>query len=163
MNYTISIGITIGVLAGILVSLAESLNVLSWVCIVSWALYYASGAGVEGLKKTLAANVTGVIYGFIIVWGAGILGFPYALGVMVAIFAFLMCAQAHISILSFIPGAFCSAAAYFGAGAKPEVFVAVAISLVLGTVLGFVSDIAAKSIMKKEKPTVSNKSSNSSS
>ncbi|HEY8891061.1 MAG TPA: DUF1097 domain-containing protein [Clostridium sp.] len=161
MNYLNSIGITIGILAGILVSLPASLNLISWVCIISWACYYASGAGVEGLKKTIASNVTGVLYGFLMVWGAGILGFTYALGVTVAIFAFCMCAQAHINILSFIPGAFCSAGAYFGAGAKPEILLAVATSLILGTVLGYVSDILGKSIMKKEKTIVSNKSSGS--
>ena len=151
MDYLNAIGITIGVLAGLLVILPASLNLIGWVCFVSWACYYAAGAGVEGLKKAIASNITGLVYGFLMVWGAGILGFPYAIGITVAIFAFCMCLQAHISILSFIPGAFCGAAAYFGNGAKPEIIVAVVISLILGAVLGYVSDISGKAIMKKDK------------
>lgn len=151
MDYLNSIGITIGILAGILVVLPASLKLLAWVCFLGWACYYASGAGVEGLKKTIACNLIGVVYGFLMVYAAGLLGFTYAIGISVAVFAFCMCVQAHIGLLSFIPGAFCGAAAYFGAGAKPEIIVAVAISLVVGALLGYISDISAKSIMKKEK------------
>lgn len=151
MDYLNSIGITIGILAGILVILPASLKLLAWVCFLSWACYYASGAGVEGLKKTIACNISGVIYGFLMVYVAGLLGFSYAIGVTVAIFAFFMCAQAHIGLLSFVPGAFCGAAAYFGAGAKPEIIVAVVISLIVGAVLAYLSDISGKAIMKKDK------------
>ena len=154
MDYLNSIGVTIGILAGLLVILPASLGLLGWVCFVSWACYYASGAGIEGLKKAIVCNMMGVLYGFLMVWGAGILGFPYAIGVTVAVFAFCMCAQAHIGLLSFVPGAFCGAASYFGAGAKPEIIIAVVISLILGAVLGYVSDISGKSIAKKDKAEI---------
>jgi hypothetical protein len=154
MDYLNAIGITIGIGAGILVVLATSINVIGWICFITWAGYYAAGAGVEGLKKTIASSLTGLLYGFLIVWCAGILGFPNAIGITVAIFAFCMCAQAHIGLLSFIPGAFFGAASYFGAGAKPEVIIIVAISLILGSVLGIISDVLAKGIAKKEKSEV---------
>jgi nicotinamide-nucleotide amidase len=53
--------------------------------------------------------------------------------------------EAKINILSFIPGAFCGCAVYFGSGLKWE---AAVIALVSGAVLGYLSDIAAVPLTK---------------
>ena len=64
-----------------------------------------------------------------------------------------MVLEARIDILSFIPGAFAGAGSFFGGNVFEKAsWTAVVIALVAGAVLGYISDIAAKAIMKKEKP-----------
>mgnify|MGYP000970319747 CR=1 FL=1 len=148
MDILVALGITIGVLAGIWGVVAGNLALLTWAGFVSWACYFASGGKVDGLKRTIAANLAGVIWGVLMVVGAGALNFPYAIGVTIAIGAFFMCVEAKINILSFIPGAFCGCAVYFGSGLKWE---AAAIALIIGAVLGYLSDIAAIPLTKMGK------------
>ncbi len=101
---------------------------------------------VEGLKKAVLANLSGVFWGFIIIAIMGLMpGFPYALGVAVVIGAFAICAQAHISLLGFIPGGFAGCAATFGGNLD---YLAVAISLICGAVLGYASEIIAVWLVK---------------
>jgi len=141
MSFFVAAGISIGVLAGMWAQFCGNFGLFSWVGFVSWACFYAAGGKVEGLKKTLLANLSGVFWAFIIIVIMGLMpNFPYALGVAVIIGAFAMCAQAHISLLGFIPGAFCGAASTFGGNLD---YLSVAISLVCGAVLGYISEIIA--------------------
>ena len=148
MDILVALGITIGVLAGVWGVVAGNLALLTWAGFVSWACYYASGGKVEGLKKTIAANLAGVAWGFLMVVGANTLGFTYAIGVTIAIGAFFMCVEAKISLLSFIPGAFAGCAVYFGSGLNWQGAV---IALVIGAILGYASDMAAVPLTKMGK------------
>lgn len=145
MNFLVAVGISIGVLAGIWAQFCGNIGLLSWVGFVSWACFYASGGKPAGLAKTVASNLSGVFWGFVIVAIMNLLNFPYALGVAVVIGAFMMCVQAHISYLSFIPGAFAGCASYFGSGLDIK---ATAISLVCGAVLGYFSEVIALYMVK---------------
>jgi hypothetical protein len=116
---------------------------ITWTAFVSWACFYAAGGKVEGLKKTLAANMAGVFWGFMMIIMAGYLKIPGALGITVAIGAFILCVEAHIPILSFIPGAFAGCATYFGLGANWQHAV---IGLICGALLGYVSEIIGVTI-----------------
>ena len=92
--------------------------------------------------------MSGVFWGFIMIWLMGLMpGFPYALGVSVAIGSFMICIQANLKYLSFIPGAFCGAAGYFGSGLDIK---ATAISLIVGSLLAFASEWIALKTMRKE-------------
>lgn len=150
MDYITSIAITIGVLAGLWGYVGLTYGLLVWAGFISWASYYAAGGKVEGLKKALASNLSGVIWAFLMFKGAGLLGLslPVALGITIAVGAFFIVLQAKISLLSFIPGAFAGAGAYFGGNCNWQ---GVAIALVCGAVLGYISDITGTAIMKKDK------------
>jgi len=148
MDILVALGITIGVLAGVWGIVAGNLALLTWAGFVSWACYFASGGKVEGLKKTVAANLAGVFWGYLMVVGAGAIGGSYAIGVTIAIGAFFMCVEAKINILSFIPGAFAGCAVYFGSGLNWKGAI---IALLIGAVLGYLSDIAAIPLTKMGK------------
>lgn len=146
MSFFVAAGISIGVLAGIWAQFCGNVGLLAWVGFVSWACFYAAGGKTAGLAKTVAANLSGVFWGFIIVMIMNLMpGFPFALGAAVIVGAFFMCAQAHISYLAFIPGAFAGCASTFGSGLD---YWATAISLICGAVLGYLSEIIAVWLVK---------------
>jgi len=145
MNFLVAVGISIGVLAGIWAQFCGNVGLVAWIGFVSWACFYAAGGKKEGLGKTVAANLSGVFWGFIIITIMNLLNFPYALGVAVVIGAFMMCVQAHIKYLAFIPGAFAGCASYFGSGTDIK---AAALSLICGAVLGYLSEVIALYMVK---------------
>ena len=65
------------------------------------------------------------------------------------IIAFIMCVQANLPLLSFIPGAFLGAATWVGAGgggALTRASLMIPLSMVLGALFGFLSEALAKKI-----------------
>lgn len=162
MKRLVALGISIGVLAGLFTWVAFSITsfgswtspLVVWVGFAAWAMFYAKGGGVEGLKVSGASLLSGAVWGWLIgaAWLAiagGSMGF---LGLCVAVGAFAMCVQAAVPLLSFIPGAFVGAAAYFGfaggLGFTGPGFWSVVLSLVGGTVLAFASEKGADVIEK---------------
>lgn len=155
MKRLIALGISIGVLAGLFTWFAFSVTSLGgyaapfvvWVGFAAWAVFYAAGAGVSGLMKTLASTVSGLLWGWLIVWAWTNVGpdSMAVLGLFVGLAAFGMCVQATVPLLAFIPGAFIGAAAYFG---NATIFWSTLISLVVGALLAFASERLADVIEK---------------
>lgn len=147
MKRLVALGISIGVLAGLWTVLALSVTSLGaweaplvvWIGFAAWATFYAAGGGIPGLTKGLASNVSGLLWGFVLLWAATAVleGNVWVLGLFVAIAAFGMCVQATVPLLAFIPGAFVGAAAYFG---NATVFWSTLVSLVAGALLAYASE-----------------------
>lgn len=150
MKAYLGVGIAAAVLAGLWAQFSGSLGVTTWVAFVSWACYFAAGGGAGGLGRTLAANASGAVYGWLMVFGAGFLGFTGALGLSVALFTLLICLQASWKPLSFIPGAFAGCACFFGTGAAG--LVAPLVGLVAGAILGIASDMGGRWLQKAIAP-----------
>lgn len=144
MKALVIIGITAGVLAGFWAEFSTPLGLVTWVGFLSWACFFAAGGKRTGLLKTIPANLTGVLWGAVMVWGASTLPIPGALGISVAIAAFAMCVQARWSVLSFIPGAFAGTAAFFG---NELDILGTSLALIIGACLGWISEFAAGLIM----------------
>lgn len=151
MKAYLGVGLAAGVLAGIWAQFSGSLGAITWVAFVSWACYFAAGGGVTGLTRTVATNISGVIYGWLMVLAAGWLMFNGALGLSVAVFTLAICLQAAWRPLSFIPGTFAGTACFFGTGAADPI--APIIALVAGALLGIASDVAGKQLQKLISPT----------
>jgi hypothetical protein len=143
----IALGISIGVLAGLFTWFAGTVTAIGgwttpfivWVGFAAWACFYAAGGRRPGLVKTLAANVVGAVWGWLIVQAvAHTSSSALVLGAFVAVAAFAMCVQAAWSPLGFIPGAFVGAASFFGTGG---LFWSTVASLVLGVLLAYVSEL----------------------
>lgn len=162
-----ALGISIGVLAGLLCVITSILGgdgvpvflqLAPWPGFVAWACYFAVGGKKEGLCKVLAANTAGAIMAVIIVLLLAPLSFlnaipipGLALGVAVVIGAFILCVEAHWSVLSFIPGAFCGCACAFGFGVGTDIqkLIAVILSMALGAALAILSDVWGNKMVKK--------------
>jgi len=70
--------------------------------------------------------------------------------VFVGIVAFILVMQSRVALLSFIPGAFCGAAVTaWSAPADAKGYVMVALALVVGALLGYVSEMAGGMLAKK--------------
>jgi len=116
-----------------------------WAGIVAWGCFFAAGGKTEGLMKTLASTLSGVLWAFVAltVWNKFGGGLP-VLSVLVGLAAVGMVLQAKIPTLSFIPGAFLGAATtvsvVVGAnGTYPKTIIA----LVAGALLGYLSEMLA--------------------
>ena len=155
MKRLLALGISIGVLAGLWTAFALSMPAIGgyaapfvvWIGFAAWAVFYAAGGRLPGLTKTLGSTLSGLLWGFALLWAATQVseGSAVVLGVFVALAAFGMCVQAAVPLLAFIPGAFIGAAAYFG---NAGVFWSTLISLIAGALLAFASELLADVIEK---------------
>ena len=143
MKQYLGVGISVGVLAGIWTQVSVSLGLITWVAFVAWACFFAAGGGFEGFRKGLAANLSGVFWGWVVSVLAARLTFNGALAVLVAVIAFILCIQASWPPLSFIPGAFAGTAVFFGTAFA---FWQTVLALVVGAGLGWLSAILAARI-----------------
>lgn len=143
MKQYLGVGIAVGVLAGIWTQVSLSLGLITWVAFIAWACFFAAGGGFEGFRKGLAANLSGVVWGWVVSILATTLTFSGSLAVLVAVIAFILCIQAGWAPLSFIPGAFAGTAVFFGTAFA---FWQTVAALVIGAGLGWLSAVIAARI-----------------
>ena len=134
----LGIGISVGVLAGIWTYASVELALITWVAFVAWACFFAAGGGTTGMAKGLAANVAGVFWGWVISQGLeNVSASTIALALMVTVVGFILCIEAALPLLSFIPGGFAGTAVFFGTSFDLS---GVLIAVVAGALLGIVSE-----------------------
>ncbi|WP_328527479.1 DUF1097 domain-containing protein [Nocardioides sp. NBC_00368] len=143
MKNLIGIGISVGALAGIWTQVSIELALITWVGFVAWACYFAAGGGREGFRKGLAANLAGALWGYLASLVLTYATFTGAVALVVTVVAFILCLQAAVDLLSFIPGAFAGTAVFFGTSFDLG---GTLIALVVGALLGWLSDIAGRQI-----------------
>jgi hypothetical protein len=154
MDALVALALSIGVLIAGWTYVALGPGTLPvWAGIVAWGCFFAAGGKTGGLIKTIAANLSGVLWAFLALtaWHQFGGGVPM-LSVLVGIAAIGMVLQAKISALSFIPGAFLGAATavsvVVGAGGTWSRTV---LALVIGAVLGYVSEMLAGALSRPAK------------
>jgi hypothetical protein len=150
MDVLVALAISIGILISVWTYVALGVAALPvWAGIVAWGCFFAAGGKTAGLSKTIASNLSGVVWAFLALYAAKSLGGSVLiLSICVGVAALFMVLQAKIPALSFIPGAFLGAATavsvVVGAGATfPHPWVKTIIALVAGAVLGYVSEMLA--------------------
>jgi uncharacterized protein DUF1097 len=156
MDVLVALAISIGILIAVWTYIALAVAALPvWAGIVAWGCFFAAGGKTTGLSKTIAANLSGVVWAFVALYVAKMLGGGVpVLSLMVGVVAFFMVLQAKIPTLSFIPGAFLGAATavsvVVGAGAAfPHPWIKTIIALVAGAVFGYVSELLAGAMTRK--------------
>ncbi|HEY7480975.1 MAG TPA: DUF1097 domain-containing protein [Gemmatimonadales bacterium] len=152
MDALVALAISIGILIAGWTYLALGVASLPvWAGIVAWGCFFAAGGKTAGLTKTIAANLSGVLWAFLALylWNRFGGGVPM-LSLLVGIAAFIMVVQAKIPALSFIPGAFLGAATAVSVvvGAKGT-WTSTIIALVAGAVFGYVSEMLAGALTPK--------------
>ena len=146
MDALVALALSIGILIAGWTYLALGVATLPvWAGIVAWACFFAAGGKTDGLMKTIATNLSGVLWAFLAlyVWNSAGGGVPL-LSLLVGLAAFIMVIQAKIPALGFIPGAFLGAATAVSVvvGANGS-WVSTIIALVAGAVFGYVSEMLA--------------------
>ncbi|MDP2247964.1 MAG: DUF1097 domain-containing protein [Nitrosomonadales bacterium] len=159
MDLVVALGISIGVLIAAWVYVAVAmpeLGLIVWAGIVAWATFYAAGGGGNGLQKAIASNLAGNFWAAIALYVTAMMGGSVlVLAIAFGIVAFIFCIQSKIPLLSFIPGAFLGAATWVGvdvAGAGNDggvvdmADIMIPVSMVVGAILGFVSEAVGKKL-----------------
>src|SRR5712691_3658636 len=147
MDVLVALAVSIGILiaAWTYIALGTAAALPVWAGIVAWGCFFAAGGKTTGLTKTIASNLSGVLWAYLALTAANKFGggLP-VLSAMVGIAAFIMVLQAKISALSFIPGAFIGAATAVSVvvGANGT-WSKTIIALVAGAVLGYLSEMLA--------------------
>lgn len=135
----LGIGVSVGVLAGLWTYVSVELALITWVAFVAWACFFAAGGGRTGLARGLAANVSGVLWGWVAVQSLDLLpAGTLTLAVVVTVLGFVLCVQAAAAPLAFIPGAFAGTAIYFGTAFDLS---GTLVAVVCGGLLGLVSEL----------------------
>ncbi len=146
MDLLLALAISIGVLIAGWTYVALGPAALPvWAGIIAWGCFFAAGGKTTGLVKTIASNLSGVLWAFLALQVATRLGGGTPiLSVAVGVAALIMVLQSRISALSFIPGAFLGAATAVSVvvGANGT-WAKTIIALVAGALLGYISEMLA--------------------
>jgi Protein of unknown function (DUF1097) len=170
MDLITALAVSIGVLGGIATYVMLSpigMGLQIWAAFIAWATFYHCGGKEAGLTKTITHTIFGAIMAYIalllvvhVPLGAT-LGVPLWAGICVLITVFILVYAAKAPALSDIPASVYGYAAVAGlalAGNKlgalttasmENPFVNVAISLIIGAVLGYISEKIAGALVKK--------------
>ncbi|MGH7498852.1 MAG: DUF1097 domain-containing protein [Gemmatimonadales bacterium] len=154
MDLLLALGISIGVLIAGWTYVALGPAALPvWAGIMAWGCFFAAGGKTTGLMKTVASNLSGVLWAFLALQVATRLGGGTPiLSVAVGVAALIMVLQAKIPTLSFIPGSFIGAATAVSVvvGANGT-WTKTIVALVIGAVLGYLSEMIAGMISGTKK------------
>jgi hypothetical protein len=146
MDALVALAISIGILIAGWTYLALGVAALPvWAGIIAWGCFFAAGGKTTGLTKTIASNLSGVLWAFLALylWNRFGGGVPM-LSLLVGVAAFIMVLQAKVPALSFIPGSFLGAATAVSVvvGASGT-YTNTIIALVAGAVFGYLSEMLA--------------------
>ena len=149
MDALVALALSIGVLIAGWTYLALGVAALPvWAGIIAWGCFFAAGGKTEGLLKTIATNLSGVLWACLALylWNSFGGGVPL-LSLLVGLAAFIMVMQAKIPALGFIPGSFLGAATAVSVvvGANGT-WTNTIIALVLGALFGYASEMLAGAI-----------------
>jgi hypothetical protein len=150
MDMLMALAISIGVLIAVWVKVGTMASLAVPAGIVAWALFYAAGGKTQGLQKVIASTLSGVVWVWLATTLIGALNMGSLTWIVIGVVGFVLVIQSKVRALSFIPGAFCGAAVTaWAAPADPRGYVMVAVALVAGAVLGYLSEMGAGMIAKK--------------
>jgi hypothetical protein len=150
MNRTTVQALLVGLLIAIWAWIAAvaRLHVSVWPGVVALGCYFAAGGGVSGLRRTVLAAVSGVVW--VLIYHAvrvAIGGGDIVAALLLGAVAFLIVLQARLPLLSFTAGAFAGAGVSLGFGVDTvNEAIRVAVALAAGAVVGFAAERLADAI-----------------
>ncbi|WP_336981912.1 DUF1097 domain-containing protein [Altererythrobacter fulvus] len=136
------------------------LSGLVWISFIAWGCHFHSGGGIKGTTTAIACMSWGAIVGMGAVMLASgplgsALGAEVGTAVAVGLGAALICLSSKVPLLATIPASVYGFASIAGPiilrGDAPEkAIMPVVASVIIGAVFGFVSEIVANALTKKE-------------
>ena len=170
MGLITALAISISVLGGIATFLVfgplASIGIQIWIVFIAWATFYHCGGKESGLSKTLVSNIFGAILAWIALLLvtqiplANSIGLPLWAGICVLITVFALVYAANNAMLNDIPASVFGYAATAGlalagnklgavtAASLENPLVTAVISLIVGAILGYISEKIAVAIAK---------------
>ena len=149
------IPLIVAVLAFIWMVMSAKLNFLAWVAFLTWGAYFLAGINNKSVIRELVSFTLGIVFG----WAIVLIGTSltpslsmYAFPAAVALAAFLIVYLELVPWFDMAPGYFFGAAAFFAAGAKPDMatFLSVWTPGLLGLILGVLTGYLRGMVFKIE-------------
>ena len=155
MDLVLALAVSIGLLGGVSTYLFLTVGTIQiWIAFIAWASFYHCGGGMEGLRKSLVANIWGAIVGFVALLlilkvAAPLPGVLWP-AVVVAITAFVLVLGAKVPAFGAIPASVYGYASIAGYGllsgadiatvSLAHPLVCTVVSMVIGALFGIVSE-----------------------
>jgi hypothetical protein len=150
MDGLMALAVSSGVLIALWFKVGAMVGLALPTGIVAWACFFAAGGKTTGLQKTIATTVSGVVWVWLAWTLLGLTNLGSLTWISIGVVAFFLVIQSKVAALSFIPGAFCGAAVTaWAVPTDPKAYVLVAVALVAGALLGYLSELGAGLIAKK--------------
>ncbi|MBY6185198.1 DUF1097 domain-containing protein [Marinobacter hydrocarbonoclasticus] len=135
MYNLLAIAFTTAVLSAVWSGLSVSIGLFTWAGFLGCTSYFASPDGTfRGLMVSLMTNLSGVFWALSILALSPMMPSPVFGHLITGLVAFMMCVQARLSWLAYIPGTFIGACATFASDGSWAVVVP---SLMVGGGFGF--------------------------
>ena len=161
-----ALALSVGLLAVIdtwlfVVPLAGFLPGLVWISFIAWGCHFHSGGGVKGSTTAIVGMSFGAVVGMVAVMlasgplaGLGDFAAPIAVGLGAAV----ICLASAVSLLSVVPASVYGFASIAGpillAGMSPtEALIPTVVSVIIGAAFGYVSEMLANALTKKDVPS----------
>jgi hypothetical protein len=173
MDLVTALAVVIGIMGAIATWIAVSWGgawLLIWAIFIGWGSFYHCGGKEAGLKNSIVANIWGAVCAavalIVTLLLAGGLGVPLAAAICVGVTVAIMILGAKVPALGAIPAAvygYASTAGLFltevfgetggpygdaSNGAVVQCAIAIIISIVIGNILGYISEKIAGSLVK---------------
>ncbi|WML35051.1 DUF1097 domain-containing protein [Clostridium sp. OS1-26] len=149
MNALIANAISMGILAWIWANVSAAIGAATWAGFMGTTTYYASGERfIKGWVKGIVANMVGVLWAIVCVEVSNVLHLPNIVAIMTGVISFGIVAQAKWKPLSFIPGVYIGCSTTFGMLALNNSYLTTASVLLMGSVVGLLSDVGGEIIVK---------------
>jgi hypothetical protein len=150
MDMLTALALSIGILIALWVKVGTMASLLVPAGIVAWACFFAAGGKTAGLQKTIASTLSGLVWVWLAHAVIAAMHMDSFAWIIIGVVGFFLVLQSKVPILSFIPGAFCGAAVTAWASpSNPRGYLMVAVALIAGAVLGYISEMGAGMIAKK--------------
>jgi hypothetical protein len=141
--------ISMGILAWIWANLSAVVGVSCWAGFMGTTTYYASGERfIKGWVKGMAANMVGVLWAVICVECSKFIHVPNIVAIMTGLISFGIVAEAKWKHLSFVPGVYIGCSTTFGMLALNGTYLSTAVALLMGSVVGVLSDAGGALIVE---------------
>jgi hypothetical protein len=170
MDLIVALAISIGVLGGIAtwicLGVLGGASLQIWAVFIAWACFYHCGGKETGLKNTIVCNIVGAVLAWIALLivtqtsiGASMPAGLWA-GIVVGVTVLILVLLAKIPALATIPAmvygyasvaafGLLSATANVTAGNFTNPLIAIIVSMVVGAILGYISEKVGVALAKK--------------
>ena len=171
MSSLAALSLSIGILGGIATWAFLTVGgVLIWAAFIAWGCFFHTGGDVNALRGTIINNIFGAVVATIAalliltIPGADLLGLPLWAGIVVGVTAGLIVIAANVKMFSVIPAGFYGYACTFAfllqtpdklsvaaltSSSMNNGLIAVALSMVIGAVFGFLSGKLGAALTRK--------------
>jgi hypothetical protein len=141
MKKIAAVGISSGIVAVIWTMISFTTGLSTVAGFLAWSSFFAAGGNLEGFKKAMAGNLSGIFWGMLMA-NLSNLAIPYlgrngAITLFNGIGSGIICLQSKFSFVSFIPAGFIGWSAYLASEMNFNITI---ISMIIGSILGFTSE-----------------------